>query len=128
MASQTRHEHSDFSTPERHLGTTTPINAGLVDHSFTLQAIMDLQKSNGQLTEAVSSLRLSIDKLNSKLDRVEGTVSGVKHKIYAAGVVLAILVALGGFMVNKAWDLMVKQVQIMDSRSAHSPTNNNPKP
>lgn len=128
MSSQNRHEYRDFSTPEHHLGTTTPMNAGLADHSFTLQAIMDIQKSNGQLTEAVSSLRLSIDKLDSKLDRVEGTVSGVTHKIYAAGVVLAILVALGGFMVNKAWDLMVKQVQIIDSRSVPSPAKNTPKP
>lgn len=84
---------------------------GQSDHSFTLQAIMELQKSNGQLTEAVHRLRESIEKQDARLDRMETTLSGVTHKIYAAGVVLAILVVIGGFMVNKAWDIAMMHIE-----------------
>lgn len=115
-----RQNQPNPGTPEPYIGTTTPSTAGLIDHSFTLQAIMELQKSNGNLTGAVSALKQSIDKLDNKLDKIEEKVSGVTHKIYAAGVVLAILVCLGGFIINKAWDLMIKQVQITDSRATPS--------
>lgn len=107
---------SGQSTPEGHIGTTTPFSAGLIDHSFTLQAIMELQKSTGQLTEAVSALRGSVDKFDKKLDKIEEKVSGVTHKLYAATVVLAILVCIGGFIVNKAWDLMAKQISITGTK------------
>lgn len=72
---------------------------------------MELQKSNGQLTEAVHRLRESIEKQDARLDRMETTLSGVTHKIYAAGVVLAILVVIGGFMVNKAWDIAMMHIE-----------------
>ena len=115
--SYANHPQSQPSTPEHHIGTTTPSTVGYVDHSFTLQAIFDLQKSTGQLTEAVTALRRSVDKIDNKLDKIEEKVSGVTHKIYAAGVVLLILVTIGGFIVNKAWDLMAKQIQISDTRT-----------
>jgi len=71
---------------------------------------MELQKSTGQLTEAVASLRNSIEKQDAKLDKIETSLSGITHKLYAAGVVLAILLTIGGFIINKAWDLMAKQI------------------
>lgn len=93
------------------------------DHSFTLQAIMELQRSTGELRSSVQSLKESIEKLDSnierslqrvdsRMDRFDEKVSGVTHKIYAAGVVLLILLAVGGFIVNKAWDLMAEQITI----------------
>lgn len=109
--SQRSHPGTGVSTPESVGGATTPPPSyANQDHSFILQTVMELQKSTGELTSAVNALKESIDKQDSKMDKIEGTVSGVTHKMYAAGVVLAILVVIGGFIVNKAWDLMEKQL------------------
>jgi len=80
------------------------------DHSFTLQAVMELQKSTGHLTEAVAGLRRSVDSQADRLQGIEDKLSGVTHKLYAAGVVLALLLAIGGFIVNKAWDFMAARL------------------
>ena len=87
----------------------------MMDHSFTLQAIMELQKSVGQLTEAVNTTRSSLDKQGEHLGKIEEKISGITHKLYAAGVVLAIGLAVGGFLLNKSWDkaldLLADQIQ-----------------
>lgn len=95
-------ELDDKSSPRGYVGHH--------DHSFTLQAIMELQRSVGQLTGSVDSLRLSIDSQKEKINKLEEKLSGVTHKIYAAGVVLAILLAIGGFVVSKAWDMMAHKI------------------
>jgi len=100
-------------TDSSNVTETGPVSAGQsfgVDHSFTLQAIMELQKSTGQLTSCVESLKENIDKQDKKLDNIEGTLSAITHKIYAATAILAILVVIGGFIVNKSWDLMINQL------------------
>ena len=83
---------------------------GSSDHSFTLQAIMDLQKSNGQLTESVNSLKTSIESSNTKLNKIEDCVSGIEKKVYAAGVVIIIFLAFGGFLINKVADVYIQQM------------------
>ena len=93
------------------------------DHSFTLQAVMELQKSTGELTAAVSLMRDSLSAQDQKLDRlidkqeqrlgeVEATLNSVTTKLYAAGVVLVAVLAIGGFMVDKAWDIMADKVTV----------------
>jgi hypothetical protein len=89
--------------------STTP-SFGNHDHSFTLQAIMEMQKSIGALQASSNNVSSSVDTLSKKLDKTDEKLSGVTHKIYGATAVLAILVALGGFVVNKAWDLMASQI------------------
>lgn len=98
------------TTPESFDRPSTPTGAGFHDHSFTLQALMELQRSTGELSAAIRSTTDAIEKLDAKVDRLEDKLSGVTHKIYAAGVVLAILVAVGAFVVDKAWDLMATQI------------------
>ena len=99
-----------ISTPDEYSSPATPRNYGQTGHDFTLQTIMQLQKSTGQLTTAVESLKESIDKQDKKVTKLEETISGVTHKIYAATAVLVILVAIGGFIVNKGWDLMATNI------------------
>jgi hypothetical protein len=73
------------------------------------------------LTEAVNGLKGAVERLEAKvlaqktkLDEKTGQIadklSGVTHKIYAAGVVLALLVAVGGFIVNKAVDVAIARI------------------
>ena len=90
--------------------TSTPHTFVSSEHSFTLQAVFELQKSMGQLTEAVNSLKVSIDNQSNRIQRLEDKLSGVTHKLYAAGVVLTIILVIGGWMINKAWDFMIGQI------------------
>ena len=108
------------STPEivpaAAVGTEPAPYSGHHDHSFTLQAVMELQKSVGSLDAALRANTAAIEKLDARMDRmadrmdarignVEYKLSGITKKIYAATVILAILVAVGAFVVDKAWDM-----------------------
>jgi len=73
----------------------------MTDHSFTLQAVMELQKVGGQLTER-------IDTLIKRVDEEGKTLSRISHQIYAAWAVLIVLGILGGFAVNHLWGPMAK--------------------
>jgi hypothetical protein len=77
------------------------------DHSFTLQAIMDLTKSMGQVVESVNGMSKRVDALSDRIEKLEEKVSSITHKLYAAGIVIAIAVTVGGFVINKASDLAV---------------------
>ena len=76
----------------------------MIDHSFTLQAIMDVQKTLGTLDGKLGALVDRLDKLENRVSGLDDKLSGVTHKLYAAGVVLAIALAMGGFLLNKSWD------------------------
>ncbi|MDR6984513.1 hypothetical protein J2X32_003157 [Rheinheimera pacifica] len=89
----------------------TPSHMHGGEHSFTIQMIFELQKSMGQLLAKVDALNTNSEKQQDKLDKIEEKLSTVTHKIYAAGVVLAILVVVGGFFVNKAWDMMMLSIK-----------------
>ena len=107
MHHKTDARNSTATTPDQ-VGnpSVSPQDFGRADHNFTLQIVMELQKSTGQLTSSVESLKDIIEKQDKKINDLENAVIGVSKKIYAATVVLAILVAIGGF--NVPWDLMVK--------------------
>lgn len=71
---------------------------------------MELQKSVGQISAEVKALAAASEKIDEKLDKIEEKVSGVTHKLYAAGVVITILLVIGGFIVNKAWDMAASHI------------------
>jgi hypothetical protein len=43
--------------------------------------------------------------MDARIGTIEDNLSSISKKIYAATVVLAILVAIGAFVVDKAWDV-----------------------
>src|ERR1051326_8044406 len=114
------------TTPEASQVASTPQSFVSPDYNFTLQIVFELQKSTGQLIEAVNSLKTSIERQHDKIDHIEEKLSGVTHKIYAAGVVLALALGLGGFIVNKAWDLMIRQLTTRPEITI--PSQSNPPP
>jgi hypothetical protein len=61
---------------------------------------MELQKSVGQLSERVDSVRNQIEKQGGKLD-------SISHQIYAAWAVLVVLLTVGGFIIDKSWNLIM---------------------
>ena len=58
---------------------------------------MQVQKSLGELQEAVRNLKSTSDAQSAKLDRIS-------HIVFAASVIGGILLAVGGFLINKVWD------------------------
>jgi hypothetical protein len=62
-----------------------------------MEAMMQMQQSIGELEATVNHLNAASEKHGTKLDRIS-------HIIFAAGVVLTIVLAIGGFLLNKIWD------------------------
>ncbi len=58
---------------------------------------MEIQKSIGEVNEAVKSLRADVKEHGDKLAHVEKVM-------YAAYAVGGLLILMGGFVFNKAWD------------------------
>lgn len=76
-----------------------------IDPAFIWTQLAELIRCNGTILESQRQLQSSMDRLLEKVDKIEDKVSGITHKVYAAGVVLTILVVVGGFFINKAWDM-----------------------
>ena len=116
MSTQNNRGRSTREPASANPPTTTPDNYSTHDHSFTLQLIMELQRSVGQLAESVNQTHRQLERFEDKADRrfdgIESAMSGVKITIAAAGVVLAIVIAISGFFVDKAWDSVASHIDI----------------
>lgn len=75
-----------------------PPNYSNMDHSFSLQAIMEMQKTLGGLSGKIDSLDATIKELGKDVSR---------HGkwIYAATIIAALLFACVGFIAKVAWDV-----------------------
>lgn len=99
--------------------TPPPVQGGGDYSPYVWKQLGDIQQSIGRLESTLNQIQRSQDKADGKVDKLEDKLSGVTHKLYAASAILTILVVVGGFLVHKAWDLMVKT--ITDSPAIHSP-------
>lgn len=91
--------------PDAPSGATTPHGyAGHNDHSFTLQAIMEMQKSVGALESAVNGLTTQIGSQKQSMDDLKKKVGHVEKVMYAAGVILLIGLSLAGWLLSTAKD------------------------
>lgn len=88
------------TTPQRFPETTPQVYPGS-DYSFTLQAVLELQKSVGQLQEAVGTLKEQAKQHGDKLEKIA-------QRIYAATAVLIVLGTIIGFLLNKGVDLLIQ--------------------
>lgn len=77
---------------------------------YVWKQLGDIQQALGRLESAISQVQRSQEKADEKVEKLEEKLSGVTHKIYAATAVLTILLVVGGFIVNKAWDLMASTI------------------
>jgi|HubBroStandDraft_1064217.scaffolds.fasta_scaffold547160_2 hypothetical protein len=60
----------------------------MLDHSFTLQALMELQKSVAGLMTKTDRLILDVDKHGDKIDAVRQQISFVKGAIWVIGAIV----------------------------------------
>lgn len=103
------------TTPAR-IPETTPLPYPGPDYSFTLQAIMEMQKTLGQVTQSVATFSDQIKKHDEKLDKIS-------HKVYAAEVVLilvgGILSIVGSglyFLLVKIWEVVSPLIKVSVGR------------
>ena len=84
------------------------------DHSFMLQAVMEMQKTLGELNSAVSTMNASIQSTKAKVDDLVGW----KNKILGGAVVLGAVFTLLGFAVSKCSQYVT--IAAPDSQVSHS--------
>ena len=126
------------------LPTTSPSFGGGVDHSFTLQTIIELQRSVSTLSAKIDAMaeqqkdahdriekagerasdrsETAHAKAGERVGKLEDKLSGVTHKIYAATAVLTVLVMIGGWMLNSTWSLVSAIATPAIQRALNTPT------
>lgn len=116
MAKITPPTNRELDEAPKSVAQTAPGTGYGFDSSFQLQMMMQIQASIGELKGSVEGLKVTtnarLDKIDNKIDALEEKISGLTHKAYAAGVVLLLLLAVGGFILNKGWDLLIQNVSI----------------
>lgn len=111
MASPPRFEPQADTTPKR-FPEVPPPPPGYTDSvqvGWLAESMMQVQHTIGRLDATTNHLRSETSEHSRKLDRIS-------HIIFAAGVVLTILLAVGGFILDKIWNSLV----LLLASSGHS--------
>lgn len=83
-------------------GQPTPHQPG---HDFTLQGVMELQRTVGNLESEIRGLREAQTNTLNRTEKACEKLESVDKKLYAAGVVLVVVLGIAGWMLNIAYDL-----------------------
>lgn len=67
------------------------------DHSFTLQAVMELQRSTGGLTR-------SVEALSDQIAQQQRTIRWMARILWMAGGALLVLAPMAGWLINHRFD------------------------
>jgi hypothetical protein len=103
MAEKSTTRSTRQSNPEA-LPSTTPFSYPGSEHSWTLQTVFELQKTVGQLTQAVTTLTEQQKGFSIKLDRIS-------HQMYAALAILLLLGGILGFFSKSINDIIVHSLE-----------------
>jgi hypothetical protein len=76
---------------DREMAVTTP-STPMLDHSFTLQAVMELQKSVAELSTKTERLIRDVENQVAKIDEVRHQISFVRGAVWVIGGLSALLV------------------------------------
>jgi hypothetical protein len=96
-----------------------PSYADTVSSAWLIESLMQMQQAVGELKSDVKHLSAASEKQSRKLDRIS-------HIIFAAGVVLVILLSVGGFFLNKIWDGVFTLITQQSISKMQTPPQNPP--
>jgi hypothetical protein len=86
----------------REFANVPPPKPVMLDHSFTLQAVMELQKSVAELAAKADRLISDVSKQSEKIEGVRDQISFVKGAMWVIGIVMAgVLVVVGWYFSGK---------------------------
>ena len=71
---------------------------GAHGYDYTLQAVMDLQKSVGEINATLTAVRSSVDGMKSKVD----DLTALKNKVLGGAAVFMAVIAGVGYLAGKA--------------------------
>lgn len=94
----TRRTHAADSTPQVPQSLPPAFSNHGQGHDFTLQAIMELQKSVAEMNTTMRAMKESLDGVKSKVD----DLIGWKHKIIGGAAVLVVVGGVIGWVIGKA--------------------------
>ncbi len=114
MGGRTPGSTSQASSTPSTLPSSTPGAYGGHDHSFTLQMIMELQKSSGAIETQLKALGAQLEKIEQrhskadektdlKIDKLDDSLRGVQNKISVLSKLSVILFAAAVLVGGVAW-------------------------
>jgi hypothetical protein len=80
----------------------------MTDYSFTLQAVMELQKTVGGLTSNVAALQRDSEKQGDKLNKISHQIASARTALVIIGIALSGMIGILSFVANKLADVVIK--------------------
>jgi hypothetical protein len=117
MAGDNRHADSNPSLPD-----STPPKSG---PDWTMTAFMDLKVAIASMDGNIKALTEKVSDLKDEQATIKAKLSDVEKKIYAATLIITVVIAIGGFFANKAIDFgldMAKRSAFVQQAPSVSPT------
>ena len=105
MAKQPRHAAGD-TVPGALPDTPTPRYAQQ-GHDFTLQAVMEMQKSLGQLSANVDHLISDVKAHGEKLEAIRHQSAFMKGGMAASVFFITAIIGITGWILNTKWDAVL---------------------
>jgi hypothetical protein len=105
-----RSSSSEADTSPREFAATTPPASPMLDYSFGLQAIMEMQKSVGELNANVNRLIVDVKGHGEKLEEIRHQSSFMKGGLAASVFFITAIVAVTGWILNTKWDAVLLAV------------------
>ena len=102
-ATKARRPPDEESVPQSPQTSPIGIGTGLPGHDFTLQAVMELQKSVGEINANLQAMKSSLDSVKSKVDDLVGW----KNKILGGFAVLAVMITFLWYIGSKASEYVI---------------------
>lgn len=78
-----------------------PPQPQMIDHSFTLQAVMELQKSVAELAAKTDRLIKDVGEQGTKISGIQSTIGFVRGAAWVIGLLVAAAWAAGLYVVPK---------------------------
>lgn len=115
---------AEDSIPQVPQSTPTSYGYGPPHHDFTLQTIMELQKSVGAITSKLDSIDSSMGGVKGSVDSVKTKVDdlvALKNKVIGGAIALGAVAGIVGFIVGKASDYVTIKQPVASAQAPSAP-------
>jgi hypothetical protein len=98
------------ATTPKEFAVTTPPQTPMLDHSFTLQAVMEMQKTLGELGVKIDRAIDDIKSQVAKVDEIRHQASFIKGGLAASVVFITFIIGIASWVLNAKWDAILNAV------------------
>ena len=97
---------SDRPTTPREFATTTP-QSPMLDHSYTLQAVMEMHKTVGEQSANIQRLITDVHGQGDKIDALRHQASFIKGGLAASVFFITVIIGIASWILNAKWDALL---------------------